>query len=133
MQGQPTTEDQWRQRLTPQEYAVLRQAATEPAFTGVYTDTTTAGIYHCRACDAPLFDAAAQFASGCGWPAFWQEKPASVHLRQDRSHGMLRTEVRCAVCESHLGHLFTAEGYDTPIDQRFCINSLSLRLREQAQ
>ncbi|MET7652919.1 MULTISPECIES: peptide-methionine (R)-S-oxide reductase MsrB [unclassified Streptomyces] len=122
-------DEQWRAELTPGEYAVLRQAATEPAFTGEYTDTKAEGVYSCRACGAELFTSATKFESHCGWPSFFDPKDTdAVELIEDRSHGMLRTEVRCARCGSHLGHVFAGEGYATPTDQRYCINSISLRL-----
>ncbi|MFI9719962.1 peptide-methionine (R)-S-oxide reductase MsrB [Streptomyces sp. NPDC052396] len=123
------TDEQWRAELTPAEYQVLRQAGTEPAFRGEYTDTRTAGVYSCRACGAELFRSTEKFESHCGWPSFYDPADsAAVELLQDRSHGMLRTEVRCARCGSHLGHVFEGEGYPTPTDQRYCINSISLRL-----
>ncbi|WP_406006192.1 peptide-methionine (R)-S-oxide reductase MsrB [Streptomyces sp. NBC_00637] len=122
-------DEQWRTELTPSEYAVLRQAATEPAFTGEYTDTKAEGVYSCRACGAELFTSETKFDSHCGWPSFFDPKDTdAVELIEDRSHGMLRTEVRCARCGSHLGHVFAGEGYGTPTDQRYCINSISLRL-----
>jgi peptide-methionine (R)-S-oxide reductase len=120
---------QWREELTPQEFAVLRQAGTEPAFVGEYTDTKTTGVYSCRACGAELFRSDTKFESHCGWPSFYDPADSSaVELIDDRSHGMLRTEVRCSACGSHLGHVFAGEGYGTPTDQRYCINSISLRL-----
>ncbi|AYN31272.1 peptide-methionine (R)-S-oxide reductase [Streptomyces albus] len=127
------TEEQWRAELSPAEYTVLRQAGTEPAFTGEYTDTKTEGVYSCRACGAELFTSGTKFASHCGWPSFFDPKDSdAVELIEDRSHGMLRTEVRCAKCGSHLGHVFEGEGYPTPTDQRYCINSISLRLSPEA-
>jgi len=123
------TEAEWRQRLTPAEYRVLRQAGTEPPGTGEYNSTTTAGVYHCRACGAELFRSQAKFESHCGWPSFYQPTDDdAVVLIEDRSLGMTRTEVRCASCDSHLGHVFEGEGYDVPTDQRWCINSVSLTL-----
>ena len=127
------TEEQWRAALTPQEFHVLREGGTEPAFVGEYTDTETEGIYSCRACGAELFRSTEKFHSGCGWPSFWQPADGgAVRLLEDRSYGMVRTEVRCAACDSHLGHVFTGEGYGTPTDQRWCINSISLRLNPTA-
>ncbi|MFC5954066.1 peptide-methionine (R)-S-oxide reductase MsrB [Streptomyces pratens] len=123
-------DEQWRAELSPSEYAVLRQAATEPAFTGEYTDTKAEGVYACRACGAELFTSKTKFESHCGWPSFYDPRDSeAVELIQDRSHGMMRTEVRCSRCGSHLGHVFEGEGYATPTDQRYCINSISLKLR----
>jgi peptide-methionine (R)-S-oxide reductase len=123
------SEDQWREVLSPEEYRVLRQAGTEAPFTGEYTDTKTVGVYHCRACGAELFRSNAKFESHCGWPSFYQPSDSdAVTLIEDRSLGMTRTEARCARCNSHLGHVFTGEGYDTPTDERWCINSISLTL-----
>ncbi|WP_055626704.1 peptide-methionine (R)-S-oxide reductase MsrB [Streptomyces hirsutus] len=122
-------DEQWRAELSPSEYAVLRQAATEPAFTGEYTDTKTEGVYACRACGAELFTSKTKFESHCGWPSFYDPRDSeAVELIEDRSHGMVRTEVRCSRCGSHLGHVFEGEGYATPTDQRYCINSISLKL-----
>ncbi|MGL5810616.1 MAG: peptide-methionine (R)-S-oxide reductase MsrB [Nocardioides sp.] len=123
------TDDEWRSQLTAQEYAVLREAGTERAFTGEYTDTETDGVYVCRACDAELFTSTTKFHSGCGWPSFYQPITDTVEYLEDDSHGMKRVEVRCASCGSHLGHVFP-DGYGTPTGDRYCINSISLRLHE---
>ncbi|PPK95922.1 peptide-methionine (R)-S-oxide reductase [Kineococcus xinjiangensis] len=124
---------EWRAELSPEEYQVLRLAGTERPYTGEYEDTTTEGVYACRACGAELFTSETKFASHCGWPSFFDPKDSSaVELIQDRTLGMVRTEVRCATCGSHLGHVFEGEGYPTPTDQRYCINSVSLRLRPKA-
>jgi peptide-methionine (R)-S-oxide reductase len=126
-------ESQWREKLTPQEYQVLRQAGTEPPFVGEYTDTTTEGVYTCRACGAELFRSDTKFTSHCGWPSFFSPLAEDrVELIDDRTLGMTRTEVRCATCGSHLGHVFEGEGYPTPTDQRYCINSISMRLEPKA-
>ena len=123
------TDAQWRQELDPEEYAVLRKGATERPFTGKYVDTKTVGVYRCRACGAELFRSEAKFESHCGWPSFFTPaSDAAVDFIDDRSMGMRRTEVRCSACDSHLGHVFEGEGDDTPTDQRFCINSISLTL-----
>ncbi len=109
------TDAEWQAELTPQEYAVLRQGGTERPYTGEYTDTTATGVYSCRACGNELFTSEAKFSSHCGWPSFYQPTADdNVELIQDRSHGMTRTEVRCANCGSHLGHVFSGEGYPTP-------------------
>jgi peptide-methionine (R)-S-oxide reductase len=133
MENVQLTDQEWRERLTPEEYRVLRQAGTEAAFTGEYTDTKTEGVYRCRACGAELFRSAEKFESHCGWPSFYQPTADdAVELLEDRSLGGVRTEVRCANCGSHLGHVFEGEGYEVPTDQRWCINSVSLTL-EPAQ
>ncbi|TQJ01040.1 peptide-methionine (R)-S-oxide reductase MsrB [Amycolatopsis cihanbeyliensis] len=122
-------EQDWREQLGPEEYAVLRQAGTERPFTGEYTDTETVGVYECRACGAELFRSTTKFASHCGWPSFYDPADSdAVLLREDRGMGMKRVEVLCASCHSHLGHVFEGEGYDTPTDQRYCINSVALKL-----
>jgi peptide-methionine (R)-S-oxide reductase len=126
------TEKEWRDRLSPEEYHVLREAGTEAPFTGEYTDTEAKGVYKCRACGAELFRSTNKFHSGCGWPSFYQPtEDDAVILIEDRSLGRTRTEVRCAACGSHLGHVFEGEGYDVPTDQRWCINSVSLALDEE--
>jgi peptide-methionine (R)-S-oxide reductase len=123
------TDEEWRRELTPEEYAVLRKAGTEPAFVGEYTDTKTQGVYRCRACQAELFTSDTKFESHCGWPSFFSPLAGDrVELIEDRAFGMKRVEVRCSSCGSHLGHVFEGEGYDTPTDQRYCINSISLTL-----
>ncbi|BDH57153.1 hypothetical protein MTP03_20920 [Tsukamurella sp. PLM1] len=123
------SDSEWRQRLTAPEFRVLRQAGTEAPFTGEYTDTKTAGVYRCRACGEELFRSDSKFESHCGWPSFFSPLAGDkVIEREDTSLGMRRVEVLCANCGSHLGHVFEGEGYDTPTDLRYCINSISMRL-----
>jgi len=123
------SEAEWRAELAPEEYHVLRKAGTERAWSGEYVETKTVGVYECRACGAELFRSETKFESHCGWPSFWEPSESdAVELRQDRSFGTVRTEVRCKRCGSHLGHVFHGEGYGTPTDDRYCINSLSIRL-----
>jgi peptide-methionine (R)-S-oxide reductase len=127
----PNSEDEWRARLTPEQYRILREAGTERAFTGEYVDSEDDGTYRCAACAAPLFTSDVKYHSGSGWPSFTEAvSPDAVTLIEDRSHGMVRTEVRCARCGSHLGHLFD----DGPIQaggRRWCINSASLDLERR--
>jgi peptide-methionine (R)-S-oxide reductase len=125
------TDEQWRAELSPQEYEVLREAGTERAFTGEYTDNHRTGVYRCRACGTELFRSDHKFDSHCGWPSFFTPLAGeNVIERTDRAWGMARTEVLCATCHSHLGHVFAGEGYGTPTDQRYCINSISLTFEE---
>jgi len=119
------SEDEWRERLTPRQFHVLRERGTERAFTGAH-DAHEAGLYCCAGCGLPLFDASTQFDSGTGWPSFFQPvAPDHVEERVDRAHGMLRTELLCARCGGHLGHVF--EDGPRPTGQRYCINSVSLQ------
>ncbi len=122
-------DEQLRGRLDPLSYSVLRQAGTERAGTGAYTDTETVGVYRCKACQAELFRSETKFHSGCGWPSFYAPTADdAVVLLEDRLLGYPRVEARCAACGSHLGHVFQGEGYQVPTDQRWCINSVSLTL-----
>jgi peptide-methionine (R)-S-oxide reductase len=120
------TEEEWRAELGDEQYAVLREAATERPWTGELLDEERAGVYACAACGAELFKSGTKFDSGCGWPSFYESvRPEAVQLIEDTSLGMVRTEVRCAACGSHLGHVFP-DGFGTPTGDRYCMNSLAL-------
>jgi peptide-methionine (S)-S-oxide reductase len=127
----PRTDEQWRERLSPEQYAVLREAATELPFSGEYVDADNEGLYHCAACGSALFDSRTKYHSGTGWPSFTETvSPDAVELVEDRAHGMVRTEVRCARCDSHLGHVFD-DGSREAGGQRWCMNSVALDLERR--
>ena len=130
---EPINEEELKARLDPLSYAVLREGATERPFTGEYTDTETVGSYRCKVCQSVLFTSETKFHSGCGWPSFYAPSADdAVTLIEDRSLApRVRTEVRCAKCDSHLGHVFSGEGYDVPTDERWCINSVAMYLEEK--
>lgn len=123
------TDAEWQAELTPQEYAICRQKGTEPAFTGIYNKYDETGVYRCKCCDALLFRSDAKYDSGSGWPSFYATAvKQNVAKHVDKTHGMVRTEITCAVCDSHLGHVFP-DG-PAPTGMRFCVNSASLNFSE---
>ena len=130
MTDQQDSEQQWRDKLTPEQFHVCREKGTEPPFTGKYTDCTTLGTYHCVCCGQALFTSDSKFHSSCGWPSFWEPLPDSLDQHEDLSHGMRRIEVTCRACGAHLGHVFP-DG-PRPTGLRYCINSIALDLKTES-
>lgn len=125
------TEEQWKKDLTEEEYRVLRQKGTERPFTGKYNIHSENGTYKCMACETPLFESSSKFDSGCGWPSFDESIEGSIEYVRDTSHGMIRTEILCANCGSHLGHIFNDGPTET--GQRYCVNSVSIDFDQSSQ
>ena len=123
---------EWREQLSDMEFAVLREAATERPWTGELLDEKREGVFRCRGCGAQLFASGTKFDSHCGWPSFYDAEPGAVTMIEDLSHGMVRTEVRCATCDSHLGHIFP-DAPQTPTGDRYCINSVSLTFETEGE
>lgn len=121
--------EDWEKKLTPEQYRVLVEKGTETPFSGEYDSVFDPGTYACAACGAELFDSQTKFDAHCGWPSFYDAKSGAVEFHEDDSLGMSRVEVTCANCGGHLGHVFEGEGFDVPTDQRYCINSASLKFK----
>ncbi|KAL5512988.1 MSRB2 [Sanghuangporus vaninii] len=122
-------DSEWRAVLSPEQFRTLRQKGTEGPGTGKFDKHFESGVYTCGACDAPLYVSKTKFNSGCGWPAFFDAIPGAVERHEDRSLGTIRTEITCAACGGHLGHVFKGEGFSTPTDERHCVNSISLTFK----
>ncbi|KAF3903250.1 Thioredoxin [Dactylellina cionopaga] len=125
------SEDEWRAVLSREQFRILRQKGTEAPYSGEYDKSFQTGTYNCAACDAPLYTSTTKFKSGCGWPAFYEGIEGAIKRNVDSTFGMERTEIVCAKCGGHLGHVFKGEGYSTPTDERHCVNSVSLKLKEE--
>ncbi len=127
------SDQHWRDTLTPEQYAVLREKRTEAPFSGEYETNDQEGLYACAACGRELFDSKTKFDAHCGWPSFYDAKPGAVTFITDDTLGMSRTEAVCSNCQGHLGHVFEGEGFGTPTDTRFCVNSLSLKFTPRSK
>ncbi|KAK6537292.1 Peptide methionine sulfoxide reductase B5 [Orbilia ellipsospora] len=125
------TDTEWKAVLNREQFRILRQKGTEAPYSGEYDKTFTEGTYNCAACNFPLYKSTTKFKSGCGWPAFYEGIEGAIKRNVDSSFGMDRTEIVCANCGGHLGHVFKGEGYKTPTDERHCVNSVSLKLKEE--
>ncbi|CAO3640300.1 unnamed protein product [Cunninghamella blakesleeana] len=131
LQNKMKSESEWRAILSPEQFRVLRNKGTELANTGEYNKFYEEGVYHCAGCDAPLYKLTTKFNSGCGWPSFFDAIPNAIKRNEDNSLGMKRVEIVCAKCDGHLGHVFSGEGFDTPTNERHCVNSISLRFSDK--
>lgn len=125
------SEQEWRAVLSPEQFRILRQKGTEAPGTGEYLHSKESGVYSCVGCNSPLYKSSTKFDSGCGWPSFYDAIPGAIHLNKDTSMGMTRTEMVCANCGGHLGHVFYGEGYKTPTDARHCVNSICLKFTKE--
>nr|XP_018263539.1 methionine-R-sulfoxide reductase [Kwoniella dejecticola CBS 10117]OBR85697.1 methionine-R-sulfoxide reductase [Kwoniella dejecticola CBS 10117] len=125
------SDDEWHAVLSPEQFRVIREKGTERPGSHAYDKKNDAGVYHCAACDAPLYTSKTKFNSGCGWPAFYDTVPGAVIRHEDRSMFMTRTEIVCANCGGHLGHVFKGEGFPNPVDERHCVNGISLNFKNE--
>ncbi|KAI5788121.1 peptide methionine sulfoxide reductase B3 [Pyronema domesticum] len=126
------SESEWRAVLSPEQFRILREKGTERPGTGEYDKKMDPGVYTCAGCDAPLYKSTTKFSSGCGWPAFFEGIEGAIVRHEDNAWGMRRTEIVCANCGGHLGHVFKGEGYKTPTDERHCVNSVSLKFKDES-
>ncbi|KAI0091736.1 SelR domain-containing protein [Irpex rosettiformis] len=127
------SESEWRAVLNKEQFRILRQKGTEPAGSGKYDKFHEEGVYSCAGCGTPLYKSTTKFNSGCGWPAFFDAIPGAVARHTDSSFGMQRTEITCTACGGHLGHVFKGEGFNTPTDERYCVNSVSLTFKDESK